>query len=75
MVCIARHEALAHCPQIDVLIVRVGDRECLLNTKADRVPRYLLPSFRDPKRVNCKRAHFLQRDHLEVIADQPEGNS
>jgi hypothetical protein len=69
MVFIARHEALAHCLQIDVLVVRAGDRECLLNTKADRAPRDLLCSVRDPKGGNRKRARFLRRGHLEVIAD------
>jgi hypothetical protein len=52
---------LAHHRQIDVLVVRMGDHEQLMNAEAKRVPRNLTHPIYDSGGANCEQTRHLYR--------------
>ena len=56
---IDRREALAHRRQIDVLVMRTGDRERSVNAKAKRTPRHITRPVRNPGGANREGACLL----------------
>ena len=62
--------ALAHHRQIDVLVMRTGDRERSVNAKAKRAPCHIMCPVHDPGDVNHEQACLLLQGQLELIVDQ-----
>ena len=72
---IDEREALAHRRQIDVLVMRTGNRERSVNAKVKHSPCHITCLVRDTGGVNHERAYLLLRGQLVLIADQLDGDT
>ena len=72
---VARHEAKAHCLQVDAFIVmQAGDGEGLGDPRAKSFPLELAHPRHDIYGTGRKRAGSLRPRHLQVIEDHPDGS-
>ena len=69
------HQALAHHRQIDVLIMRMGNRKRSVNAKGKCVPHDLTCLIRNLDGANHEQAHLLLWGQFEVIEDQLDGDA
>ena len=74
-ICIDGCEALAHCRQIDVLVMRMGNHERLVNAKAKGAPCHIRCPVHNPGGTNHERACLLLWGQFKVIEDQLDGDA
>ena len=68
-------EALAHRRQINVLIMRMGDRERSVNAKSKHAPCHITCLVCDLGGMNHEQACLLLQGQLELIAGQLDGDA
>ena len=66
---------MAHRRKINVLEMRTGDREQLVNAKATRAPCHITCLVRDLGGVNHERACLLLWGQIELVVDQLDGDA